>query len=111
MNDQERAQEIARLTEQLADARSRQAAIAAEMRGLAEWVKPIREAFGNPFFYSGGKVRRERAGKTEAEYTAAASHDVVGQLAGSNLHRWRQLAREIQTLEQQLQTLNDVRSA
>jgi len=107
MDDQERAQEIALLTEQLADARARQAAIASEMKALGEWVRPVREAFGNPFFYSGGSERPERAGKTAAEYTGPASHDVVHQLAGSTLQRWLDVAREVKALEQQLRVATD----
>ena len=53
MADEGQTAEVARLLKQLAETLERRAALETELRELEAWVAPIRQEFGNPFFYSG----------------------------------------------------------
>jgi hypothetical protein len=76
------------------------------LQDAAEWVAPIREAFGNPFCYNGAtRGRPENAAKAAAQYTGPRSHDVVLQLAPSML-RLPDIDRELKEIRDQLITLS-----
>ena len=73
MDDGERTIEIERLITELAEATARRGALLQEAQEFAVRIHDIREAFGNPFFYS----TPENADESVANYTASSSHAVV----------------------------------
>lgn len=106
MADEERTPEIARLLKQLAEAMERRAALETELSGLETWVPSIRQAFGNPFFYSGSAhARPENAQKSAAHYTGQASHEVVFQLLGPIILQLQEITREVIAIRQNLRGL------
>jgi hypothetical protein len=103
MADDERTPEVACLLQQLAEAMRRRAALEAELTGLQAWVAPIRQAFGNPFLYSGAAYARpENAQKSAAHYTGQASHEVVVQLLNPIIRQLQEVTREVIAIRQQL---------
>jgi hypothetical protein len=77
VDDAERAIEIDRLFAKLADATKRQAALVSEAKEFGAMTGQIREAFGNPYFYSGANDEPEKANQSIANYSGFSSHDVV----------------------------------
>jgi hypothetical protein len=106
--DEDHAAEVARLRAEWADALERSAALATELKGLSEWVGPIREAFGNPYFYSGvSHARPENAEHSAAKYTGQASHEVVGGVLLPLLRRLDDLRREMTAIRERLSALGN----
>jgi hypothetical protein len=73
MAEDERAHEIGRLRQQLADATARRTAALDELYDFAGRLPEIRAACGNPFFYS----HPENVDESSDQYTAYSSHSVV----------------------------------
>lgn len=106
MNDDERSAAIAILRERWADAIGRRERLAAEIKSFGEWIGPIREAFGNPYFYSGGKHGRpENAEQSASKYTGYKSHAVVRDTIGPALVRLEALRTEMTAIREQLHEL------
>ena len=102
MDDRERAVEIDRLLERLSEATKRKAALVSEAENFAAMTGQIREAFGNPYFYSGGnRERPEHAEESRAHYTGSNSHDVVMPTVLAIIG----VDRELHTIREQLRAL------
>ena len=98
VDDNERALEIQRLLERLAEARKRRIALAAEAQEFVSRIDEIRAAFGNPYFYTG--VNRE-PNESIANYSGFNSHDVLGPTVRSI----RVIERELRRIKEQLHEL------
>ena len=102
MDDGGRAIEIDRLLERLSEATKRKAALVSEAEDFAAMTGQIREAFGNPNFYSGGnRERPENADESVAHYTGSNSHDVVLPTVLAIVR----IDRELHTIREQLRRL------
>ena len=102
MDDRERAVEIDRLLERLSEATKRKAVLVSEAEDFAVMLGQIREAFGNPYFYSGGnRERPEHADESRAHYTGSNSHDVVLPTVLAIIG----VDRELHAIREQLRTL------
>ena len=90
---------IDRLLQRYSEATSRKAGLESEMKELAAKIGEVREALGNPYFYSGGNYGRpENADESVARFTGYKSHEPALRLARS-LH---DADRELRTLREQL---------
>jgi len=93
---------IDRLLQRYSEATSRKAALESEMKELAAKIGEVREALGNPYFYSGGNYGRpENADESVARFTGYKSHEPALRLARS-LH---DADRELRTLKEHLREL------
>jgi len=91
--------ELARLRQQLADARARRAALLEEVVHLSARMPEIRKEFGNPFYYS----RPEEPDEGIANYTGNASHEIVG----PTLSAFLRVNREVERIRTELRRLED----
>jgi hypothetical protein len=74
--DEERTARIDRLMRRFSEATARKAAIMSEMQALEARIGEVREALGNPFFYSGANHGRPgNADKSLATYSGYRSHE------------------------------------
>jgi hypothetical protein len=102
VDEKEDAQKTERLLKRLSDAAVRKAALMSEMKELAGRIGEVREALGNPYFYSGGNYGRpENADESVARFTGYKSHEPALRLARS-LH---DADRELRTVREQLRDL------
>jgi hypothetical protein len=102
VGEEERASRIERLLQRFSDATARKAALLSEAQEFAARIGEIREALGNPFFYSGANYGRpENADESIAKFTGYKSHEpglrLVRGLSDAN--------RELSTLREQLREL------
>jgi hypothetical protein len=97
MDDADRQKELARLQEQLAEARARKAALIEEMMHLTARLPEIRRAFGNPFFYS----HPEEPDEGVANYTGTRS----GEVFTPTILEKQRVERELAQLKEQLRNL------
>jgi hypothetical protein len=75
VGDEERAR-IDRLLRRFSEAAERTAALMSEAQRFAVRIGELREALGNPFFYSGGNYDRpENADESIANFTGYKSHE------------------------------------
>jgi len=98
MNDN-RGEEIARLRRQLAESRTRRAALLEEIVHLSARMPEIRKEFGNPFYYT----RPEEPDEGIANYTGNASHEI----AGPTLSAFLRANREVERIRAELRRLGD----
>jgi hypothetical protein len=76
VSDEERTAKVDRLLRSVSEATARKAALMSEMQEVAARIGEVREALGNPFFYSGANHGRpENADKSIAKYTGYKSHE------------------------------------
>ena len=92
-------EKIARLREQLADARARRAALFEEIVQFAALMPQIRKEFGNPFYYS----HPEEPDEGMANYTGNAS----AAIGGPTLSAFFRVNREIERIRAELRRLED----
>jgi hypothetical protein len=72
---------ITRLLERHAEARTRLVALTVELEDVGGRLGEIRQALGNPFYYSGTRHgREENAAKSIAKFTGYASHEIPRRL-------------------------------
>ena len=79
----------------LAEAKAQRAALLAEVAALADNIQGVREALGNPLFYS---PRPDGDPQSASRFTGYASHDPALRLLG----RLAATARAITTAERRL---------
>jgi hypothetical protein len=96
-DDAERRDEIARLREQLSEAKARRASLSEELVHFAVRVHEIRREFGNPFYYSHPAEPDEGI----ANYSANNSH-AIGM---PTFRAWRRVEREVERLHAELRRL------
>jgi hypothetical protein len=72
VDEGERVLEVDRLLNELSEATARKAALLSEAQDFAARLPEIRQAFGNPFFYS----HPEEPDESFAHYTGWSSHEV-----------------------------------
>ena len=102
MGDEERTAKIDRLLRRFSEATVRKAALMSEAQELAARIGEVREALGNPFFYSGENYERpENAGKSIVNFTGYKSHEPGLRLVRSLDHA----NRELSALREQLREL------
>jgi hypothetical protein len=102
VDDEEPGVTIDRLRRRFSEASARRAAILSEAKEFAARIGDVREALGNPYFYSGGNYGRpENADESIANFTGYQSHEPALRL----VHRLRDADREVSTLREQLQEL------
>src|SRR5258706_2987761 len=90
---------IDRLLQRYSEATARKAALMSEMKELAGRIGEVREALGNPYFYSGVNYGRpENADESIARFTGYKSHEPALRVTRS-LH---DADRELRTLKEQL---------
>ena len=99
MEDNDRREEIARLRQQLTDARARRAALLEDVIHLSARLPEIRRTFGNPFYYS----RPEEPDEGIANYTGNASHEI----AGPTLSAFLRANREVERIRAELRRFED----
>ena len=93
---------IDRLLQRFSEATARKAALVSDMNELAAKIGEVREALGNPYFYSGGNYGRpENADESIARFTGYKSHEPALRLTRS-LH---DADRELRSLKEQLREL------
>ena len=93
---------VDRLLQRFSEATARKAALVSEMKELAARIGEVREALGNPYFYSGGDYGRpENADESIARFTGYKSHQPTLRLVRS----LRDTDRELRTLREQLREL------
>jgi hypothetical protein len=97
VDDDERADEIERLLNELSEARTRRAALHVEAENFLTMLPDIRAAFGNPFFYS----HPEDAYESAANYTGFSSHDVFT----PTVLALRRVDRELSKIKERLRAL------
>jgi hypothetical protein len=102
MGDEERAAAIDQLRRRLSEATVRKAALVSEAEHLAARIGQVREALGNPYFYSGPAYDRpENADDSIARFTGYKSHEpalrLVRRIQAANL--------ELKALREQLREL------
>jgi hypothetical protein len=102
MGDEERTAKIDRLLRRCSEATNRKAALMSEAQEFAARIGEVREALGNPFFYSGEYWGRpENADESIVNFTGYKSHE-----PGLRLVRGLQDAnRELNSLREQLREL------
>lgn len=97
MSDTERTAEIDALRRMFSDARVRRDALMSEAQHLAATIGDVREALGNPYFYSGPSYERpENADDSIARFTGYKSHEPA-----------MRLVRSIQTADAELKALRE----
>jgi hypothetical protein len=102
VDDDERAATIDRLLQRFSEASARRAAIVSEAKEFAARIGEVREALGNPYFYSGGNYGRpENADESIANFSGYQSHEPALRL----VRRLRDADRELSTLREQLREL------
>jgi len=100
--DEERTAQIDRLLRSLSEATARKAALMSEWQEFEARIGEIREALGNPFFYSGADHGRpENADKSIAKYSGYKSHEPGLRLARALYNA----DRELSTLRERLREL------
>ena len=92
MDDEMRAELVCALSE----AKARRAVLAAELQAFAANVHGVRQALGNPFFYS---PRPDDDPQSRAKFTGYASHDPALRL----LRGLADASRAVATAERRLQ--------
>jgi hypothetical protein len=93
---------IDRLLQRFSQATARKAALVSETKEFAARIGEVREALGNPYFYSGGNCGRpENADESIARFTGYKSHEPALRLVRS-LH---DTELELRTLREQLREL------
>lgn len=98
-DDEERKATIDRLLQKFAEATERRAALVSEAKEFAARIGDVREALGNPYFYSGGNYGRpENADESIANFTGYKSHEPGLRLA----QRLNDANRELSTLREHL---------
>ena len=76
MSDDGQEVTIGELRHRFWELKARKAALLSEMEALAGRIGEIRQALGNPFFYSGSThARKENAEKSEAQFSGYDSHE------------------------------------
>jgi hypothetical protein len=76
VGDDEQTAKVERILGRFSEATARKAAIMSQMEELAARIGAVREALGNPFFYSGANHGRpENADKSIAKYSGYKSHE------------------------------------
>jgi hypothetical protein len=81
VSDETREREIVELRKQLARARARAEGIRSELTDFQRRIREVREALGNPFYYSGSQHgRAENAEKSIEKFTGYGGHEVGLQL-------------------------------
>jgi hypothetical protein len=99
VDDDERAATIDRLRDRFSEASARRAAILSEAKEFAARIGEVRQALGNPYFYSGGNYGRpENADESIANFTGYQSHEPGLRLA----QRLNDANRELSTLREHL---------
>ena len=102
MRDDERIANVDQLRHSYSVAKARQGALLLETRDFEARLGQVREALGNPYFYSGkNHGRPENAEKSVAKYTGYASHEPGLQLIQS----LKAVNLQVNTLREQLREL------
>jgi hypothetical protein len=102
MGDDERTAQIDRLLRSFSEATARKAALMSEAREFDARIGEVREALGNPFFYSGENWGRpENADESILNFTGYKSHGPGLWL----VRRLQDVNRELSTLREQLRDL------
>ena len=102
MGDEERTAKIDRLLRGFSEATERKAALVSEAQQFADRIGDVREALGNPFFYSGRNYERpENANKSIVNFTGYKSHEPGLRLV-RNLN---EADRELNAIREQLREL------
>jgi hypothetical protein len=92
MDNEPRESLVARLSQ----AKERAAATFLNLQAHAAKIPEVREALGNPFFYSG---RPESDPQSESKFTGYESHEPGLRL----LREWQDASREVAAIQSQLQ--------
>jgi len=102
VGDEERAATIDRLLQRFSEASARKATLVSEAKEFAARIGEVREALGNPYFYSGGNYGRpENADESIAKFSGYKSHEPGLRL----VRRLNDVNLELSTLREQLREL------
>jgi hypothetical protein len=99
VDEKQDAAKIDRLLQRFSETTARRADLVSEMKDLAAKTGEVREALGNPYFYSGGNYGRpENADESIARFTGYKSHEPALRLVRSLCDA----DRELRTVREQL---------
>ena len=102
MHDDDPKATIDRLLQRFSEASARKAALVSDAKELAGRIGEVREALGNPYFYSGGNYARpENADESIAKFSGYKSHEPGLRLA----YALRDADRELSMLRERLRQL------